>query len=269
MSSPTTIKNQLNAIIAKANAKTSKSDKTVDEAVDTLIAGFGKGDEPTGTIDITTNGTHDVKTFANANVSVPIPSEYIKPSGTKEITTNGTHDVRNFASATVNVQGGVTPSGTKTITSNGTHDVADCASVIVNVPSKVVVRTVTFNEDIVGESKTITILTNDDFIKEHYSHAKFSVLMYAVTPVASAANVMHMQYQGNANIGSSSVTRGGVFLRSSSASAVGLGAMANFVNGSGYSNSFRVASDGSLKQYLNSGNIWKAGTYNIVLTCAE
>lgn len=35
----------------------------------------------------------------------PIPSNYIIPSGTKTITTNGTHDVKSYASATVNVAG--------------------------------------------------------------------------------------------------------------------------------------------------------------------
>ena len=34
-----------------------------------------------------------------------IPSSYIQPSGTKTITTNGTHDVKSYASATVNVAG--------------------------------------------------------------------------------------------------------------------------------------------------------------------
>ena len=39
-----------------------------------------------------------------------IPSDYIKPSGTLNITTNGTHDVTNYASASVNIQssGGLT-----------------------------------------------------------------------------------------------------------------------------------------------------------------
>lgn len=34
-----------------------------------------------------------------------IPSTYIQPSGTKTITTNGTHDVKSYASATVNIAG--------------------------------------------------------------------------------------------------------------------------------------------------------------------
>lgn len=41
-----------------------------------------------------------------------IPSNYIVPSGTKAITTNGTHDVSSYASVTVNVAGASLPSCT-------------------------------------------------------------------------------------------------------------------------------------------------------------
>lgn len=95
-------------------------------------------DEPSGTMQITQNGIHDVKNFASANVQVPVPTE---PAGSKviEITANGNtkHDVKAFAEADVRVNvpaSGITPSGVKTITSNGTHDVTEFAQAKVNVP---------------------------------------------------------------------------------------------------------------------------------------
>lgn len=49
------------------------------------------------------DGMERVTIFAD----VPTPEGYIKPTGTKEITTNGTHDVAAFASVTVAVPGEV------------------------------------------------------------------------------------------------------------------------------------------------------------------
>lgn len=59
----------------------------------------GGGSPPTGTINITTNGDHDVTSYATAHVDVP----GITPTGTINITSNGTHDVTNYATAAVNV----------------------------------------------------------------------------------------------------------------------------------------------------------------------
>lgn len=97
------------------------------------------------TVNITTNGTHTVAPDAGfalskvtAEVNVPIPDEYIVPSGTKEITENGTHDAREFESVAVNVpipDGYIQPSGVLEITENGTHDVTEFAFVNVNVAS--------------------------------------------------------------------------------------------------------------------------------------
>lgn len=58
----------------------------------------GGGITPTGTINITTNGTYDVTNYAEAEVTTPVPT------GTINITTNGTHNVTNYVSANVNVQ---------------------------------------------------------------------------------------------------------------------------------------------------------------------
>lgn len=134
----------------------------------------GGGITPTGTKIITSNGKHDVTTYAEADVQVPIPEAPTgktqisitengvsthdvasfaqaevsvavlipaEPSGEKvvTITQNGTstEDVKAFATAKINVNvpsTGITPQGTKTITENGTHDVTNFAQAKVEVP---------------------------------------------------------------------------------------------------------------------------------------
>lgn len=104
----------------------------------------GGGITPTGTKIITANGKHDVTAYETADVQVPIPEA---PSGktTISVTENGvtTHDVASFAQAEVNVNVPVPeePAGEKVvnITQNGvtTEDVKTFATakINVNVPS--------------------------------------------------------------------------------------------------------------------------------------
>ena len=92
----------------------------------------------TGTIDITENGSHDVANYGTANVNVV-------PTGTINITENGEHDVANYGTANVNVDVGVFPTGTLNVTANGDYDVTNYANTSVNVPQPSGSTTITAN----------------------------------------------------------------------------------------------------------------------------
>lgn len=80
-------------------------------------------------ITITKNGTYTAPNgvgYSPVNVNVPIPEGYVKPSGTKEITTNGTYDVTDKAEVVVDVPEREIILQDKEITENGVYE-ADSA----------------------------------------------------------------------------------------------------------------------------------------------
>lgn len=84
----------------------------------------GGGSEPViEPLEVTENGTYttpdNADGYSPVTVNVPIPDGYIQPSGTLQVTENGTHDVTEYASVNVNVPSKEPLLQEKTVTENG------------------------------------------------------------------------------------------------------------------------------------------------------
>lgn len=132
-----------NAIRAKTGKTDSLTLDQMPTEIAAIETGGGVAEPVIEPLAITENGTYTapdgVDGYSPVTVNVPIPDGYIVPSGTKEITENGTHDVTEYASVNVNVPDREIILQDKTITENGLY-LADegydgFGHVYVNVPT--------------------------------------------------------------------------------------------------------------------------------------
>lgn len=183
---------------AKASIKTAIENKGVTvgdiklDAYSAKIDEISAGVEPTGTLEITENGTYDVKQKAYAKVAVP------EPSGNIKITENGFHIIKQYSIAEVAVYPTLVA---KTITANGTYNASDdnaygYGSVSVNVPEKNLgTKTINANGD---------YNATDDSL-DGYSNVSVSVPEKTLTTKTITANGTYNATDDNAD-GYSQVT---------------------------------------------------------------
>lgn len=192
----------------------------------------------------------------------------ITPTGTKTITSNGTHDVTSFALAKVEVPAsGITPSGTKTISENGTYDVTSFANALVNVQGlNARVFTSTVSAD--ATSGTPTISPANEWIASIRSNPNAFVFVRYVD-VKGSSPMFAFWFAANFKFVYNGTTGYNAVVLRQTASAASYKMAVGGLTAENYQGNLSVASNGRLYITADSTYGLRAGTYQIVAGTLE
>lgn len=198
----------------------------------------------------------------------------ITPTGTKNITSNGTHDVTQYASAAVNVSPNVV---SKSITANGTYaassdSVDGYSSVTVNVPTGATNAYRATMTLATHSSTNVALCTLPDEVYAHKDDDTFTVVLVNTTP---ASLVQYDDYYlmacNNPNApASGSYPIYGIGLRKTGATVVQPGTMFYPPNSSNNTTSLggvgKFWLNSKVLTYKSAGYYLGAGTYMILVS---
>ncbi len=159
---------------------------------------------PTETTTVTPTKSTQTKTPSSGKVGFsqvtvnPIPAEYIIPSGSQNITANGTYDVTSKASVVVNVDT-AKPEQTKTvtITENGTITITpDSGKVLtaVTVTTNVQAEKPTLNAPAIALSGSVVTITdnlNGNFVTEYEVYDNGTIFLTTTSKTFDLANYIY------------------------------------------------------------------------------
>ncbi len=138
---------------------------------------------PSGTVNISANGTHNVREAENVNVNVPTPEPELQEKSVtptkaaQSVTPDSGYDGLSKVNVGAIPDSYIIPSGTVSITENGTHNVREAESVNVNVPTP----------DPVLQSKTVSPTTSAQTVKPDSGYDALSQVTVNAMPTATQA----------------------------------------------------------------------------------